>query len=104
MAFVWRGAVRGRVIGLGLESGSESEFGFEPHFSVDRGLPRLSKLVRFGAVESSMGFGFGFGLEFQSARVRLVWLAVGWLGCLLGSLQGSHSGWGLHVAFVWRGG
>ena len=54
-------------LGLGLESGSESEFGFEPHFSVAEGaraqqLPRLSKLVRFGADESSMGLGFGFGL------------------------------------------
>ena len=54
-------------LGLGLEPGSGSELGLEPHFSVAGGrgaqqLPRLSKLVRFGADESSMGLGFGFGL------------------------------------------
>ena len=31
--------VRVRVIGLGLESGSESEFGSDPHFSVAGGFP-----------------------------------------------------------------
>ena len=59
----------------------------------------MSKLVRFGAEESSMGFGFGFGLEFQSARVRLVCGWLGWLArvCIVDV--------GLaDVAFVWRGG